>query len=519
MRDFSKFFKQKNLLSLVLIIGFLLPSAGPNVFIAGKIGATVAFQSNYPNSNLHFWLYGDGYYGKRKSPTRDYKNSSTGYEAVYYTIGDKEVDEPEDFVLPTGPIDNPNPGFVYNPPMKARDNIDIKKSWNITTYAMTWIMVHYENKFDVDAVDGCVHFNYDPEQIEVLTNSQINSMTIGAVGTTSPFLNYNDWAFNIHHDPNQGRITWQFEDLVGGDGDHRILYIPVKGFIHQDVNDVDLTASILKDCNDPPVDRVGVHFEVVGYPHDPNYKHCLNLNNLSHTSEMKKQYGEEEGEWEQYIIYEIQFHNEGTAPVQNVTVKDYLPAEIDPNSVELLSSDHYCELDLQTTEFYFPNIWLPGTGQGYEYEETISQFRFKACITDEIIGNQCLTNGIDIYFNNLPPIPASHTICALPTGPNDEGYAYGNPCNERKEDRLSFEANANFEIYPNPVKDYLFLKGIQKGEILTMRILSVDGKIMLQKQAPTNDLSIDSSNLPKGLYYLSIESSSKGFLTQKFIKH
>ncbi len=519
MRDFSKFFKQKNLFSFVLIIGFLLPSAGPKVYISGKLGGLVSFRSEYPNSNLHFWLYGDGYYGKRKSPLREYESSTAGYQAVYYTIGDKEVDEPEDFILPTGPIDNPGQGTPFNAPMNVRNNLDIKKSWNITTYAMTWIMVHYQNDFDADPVDGCVHFNYNPEQIEVLNTPQINGVTIGAVGTNSPFLNYNGWAQNIHHDSHNGRITWQFEDLKSDDIDQRILYIPVKGFINQDINDVDLSAMILKDCNDPIIDRVGVHFEVVGHPHDPNYKQCLNLNNLSHTAAMKEEYGEEEGEWEQYIIYEIQFHNEGTAPVQNVTVKDYLPAEIDPNSVELLSSDHYCELDLQNTEFYFPNIWLPGTGQGYEYEETISQFRFKACITDEIIGNQCLTNEIDIYFNNLPPIPASHTICALPVSPNDAGYAYGNPCNEKKEGRLSFEANTNFEVYPNPVKDFLFLKGIQKGDLLSTKIMSVDGKVLLQNNSLTNDYTIDTSNLPKGLYYLLIESSTNGLLTQKFVKH
>ena len=67
-------------------------------------------------------------------------------------------------------------------------------------------------------------------------------------------------------------------------------------------------------------------------------------------------------------------------------------------------------------------------------------------------------------------------------------------------------------MYPNPVKDILFIKSNDK--IDKVDVYSVDGKLIKSK---INSDKIDFSNLPKGIYLVNIHTKS-GIKSEKIIK-
>jgi len=74
----------------------------------------------------------------------------------------------------------------------------------------------------------------------------------------------------------------------------------------------------------------------------------------------------------------------------------------------------------------------------------------------------------------------------------------------------------NFNIFPNPASDKLFIKS--NGEEMTIKILDVSGRV-LSSQLVTNELiTIDLTRYSEGIYYVQA-SSNTGFTIEKFIKH
>lgn len=70
-----------------------------------------------------------------------------------------------------------------------------------------------------------------------------------------------------------------------------------------------------------------------------------------------------------------------------------------------------------------------------------------------------------------------------------------------------------FQIYPNPVKDKIFIKNIK--DINTAKIYDASGKLLTGYKINSDNIEV--SNLQKGAYYLEIVNASKTFKT-KFIK-
>ena len=71
----------------------------------------------------------------------------------------------------------------------------------------------------------------------------------------------------------------------------------------------------------------------------------------------------------------------------------------------------------------------------------------------------------------------------------------------------------NISIYPNPLKDKLFIQGL--SEVSEISIYDVLGKLVLAK---TTSSEIEVSNLKKGIYTIKIVTEQKETV-QKFIKN
>jgi hypothetical protein len=81
-------------------------------------------------------------------------------------------------------------------------------------------------------------------------------------------------------------------------------------------------------------------------------------------------------------------------------------------------------------------------------------------------------------------------------------------------DDISLEV---IEFYPNPLKDRLYIKSIRNNYYLDFQILSIDGKILIQKHMESPNTEIDISNLKSGIYLFRLSNYNKSIIT-KLIK-
>lgn len=105
-------------------------------------------------------------------------------------------------------------------------------------------------------------------------------------------------------------------------------------------------------------------------------------------------------------------------------------------------------------------------------------------------------------------------------------YPQGNyefPCNNEEEnpriayceamaDRAEAVAN-NIVLYPNPVKDFLFIK-IEKALGLTIDIYNNLGQKVGEYTSAENELAVDTATLQPGVYFTNVNGSVQKFLKQ-----
>lgn len=129
--------------------------------------------------------------------------------------------------------------------------------------------------------------------------------------------------------------------------------------------------------------------------------------------------------------------------------------------------------------------------------------------------------------NNTAPVLASITFSPSATGVYYFGFNYkgGNP-GTLLLDNLSITLQStlsasevrhlkdNVEVYPNPVKDYLFIKNAKKNA--GTEILDVSGKLVLSLTGIKE--KIDVSQLIRGTYFLVIKNEDGTLSKTKFIK-
>ena len=74
--------------------------------------------------------------------------------------------------------------------------------------------------------------------------------------------------------------------------------------------------------------------------------------------------------------------------------------------------------------------------------------------------------------------------------------------------------NASFSIYPNPASEYVFIEGVE--DIRTIRIFNLAGRAIKSIDVAGLTRKIDVSDLDKGVYLMSIETSN-GLISKRLI--
>jgi len=79
----------------------------------------------------------------------------------------------------------------------------------------------------------------------------------------------------------------------------------------------------------------------------------------------------------------------------------------------------------------------------------------------------------------------------------------------------SIGSDTGVKFYPNPVDHKLTIIGLVDNNTYIVKIISIDGKLILNKSVKGNKIEIDASHFSNGMYILDIQGENG--ITEKFI--
>ncbi len=203
-----------------------------------------------------------------------------------------------------------------------------------------------------------------------------------------------------------------------------------------------------------------------------------------------------------YLFYTIRFENTGTSSAVNVSVDDALDAKLDETSIKMVSASHGYILDRvgSNLTWKFTNIQLPVSvadteiGKGY--------VTFKVKMKPGFSAGDSVPNTASIYFDNNPAIITNTFTTQF----------------------VSLLSTANFNavdflLYPNPASHSVQISLPSATEMIdNVIVYDVLGKsIKSINTVSSNQLSIDVSELQKGVYFVEIQTENNIKMIKKLI--
>jgi uncharacterized repeat protein (TIGR01451 family) len=228
-----------------------------------------------------------------------------------------------------------------------------------------------------------------------------------------------------------------------------------------------------------PINNVESVKIIVQGSYDPN---DINVNVGSQLLRTKVQSQEE-------LIYTVRFQNTGTDTAFTVVVRDTLPAELDLNSIKLLSaSDNYTfNLKGNVATWTFKKINLPDSTTDKLGSNGFLSYSIKPLSTLQV--NDEIKNTAYIYFDFNEAVVTNTVITRIVNVLGVES-----------------ELKENFQVYPNPSKGLMNVDLKETNSLI--QVITTNGEVILEKRA--NGLtSIDLSGEAKGIYVLKIISSGQ----------
>ncbi|WP_261512964.1 DUF7619 domain-containing protein [Chryseobacterium paludis] len=319
-------------------------------------------------------------------------------------------------------------------------------------------------------------------------------------GTTTQsgtlIYNYNDDLMNYLNStisPNSqstGILSWNFANLLPFETREIIvtfkLNTPTQTPALNGGDILHYTAQVNAATDDTPADNTFTLNQTVVNSFDPNDKTCLEGSSIT-----QAKVGD-------YVHYLIRFENTGTANAHNIVVKDEIDAtKFDISSLIPLHGSHNFVTRItnpNVVEFIFENIQLP-----FDDANNDGYVSFKIKTKSNLVIGDSFSNTAKIYFDYNAPIITNTSTTSVQ---NTLGTS------EINNDKIQFS------IYPNPVKDVLFIKS--KENIIKAEIYDIAGRIL--SSVSVTDNSVNTSELTKGNYIIKLFTKDKSIM-QKFIKN
>lgn len=329
------------------------------------------------------------------------------------------------------------------------------------TYQLT-----YKNKGN-QTLSGTVNFSFDDAILDFITaNPAVDSQVVNV-------------------------LSWNYSNLLPFESRTIHFTLNVNAPTETppvNIDDVlNLAVMIEPIVNDEtPEDNVFNLNQIVVGSYDPNDKTCLEGDAI-----LPEKVGD-------YLHYLIRFQNSGTAPAENVVVKDMIDTnKFDLASFQLTATSHpqVTRITGNKVEFIFENIQLPAEQDNEPASHGYIAFKIRTK-NNLVLGNS-VSNTADIYFDyNFPIITNTATTTIVALGVDE------------------FE-NASVVMTPNPVKDHL---SISADDVITsIQMYDVQGRLITTQLNNSNTFNLDMNQQSLGIYFVKV-ITEKGVKVEKIIK-
>ncbi|HEX9979395.1 MAG TPA: T9SS type A sorting domain-containing protein [Flavobacterium sp.] len=324
----------------------------------------------------------------------------------------------------------------------------------------------YKNKGN-QVMTGSVIFGYPEPQLDYVSATQAPSGT------------------------NPGSVQWDFSNMLPFES--RTIDVVLNANAPTETPPVQLgdviffNASVNPIANDEtPEDNVVEALQTVVGSFDPNDKTCMEGNTL--TTDM---IGE-------YLHYLIRFQNSGTAPAQNIVVKDVIDtSEFDLSSLQMIAMSHpgVVRITNNIAEFIFEGINLPAEQDNEPGSHGFVSFKIRTL--DTLVEGNTASNTADIYFDyNFPIVTNTAETTFSNLGVNQH-------------------ESIKFNVMPNPVRDSVTISS--EVPFSSVSIYDIQGRLLAMYLNDSPQAEIDLSNNRSGVYFLKMEHQN-GSSTIKIVK-
>jgi uncharacterized repeat protein (TIGR01451 family) len=318
----------------------------------------------------------------------------------------------------------------------------------------------YKNKGN-QTLSGAVTLNYD--------DSVLDHVSSYPAGTTST-----------------NTLSWNYANLLPFESRSVYATFNLNGPMETPPVNLDdvlyFTASVTPATGDEtPTDNTFALNQVVTGSFDPNDIACLEGKSVS---------PEKIGE---YLHYNINFENTGTAPATFIVVKDVIDeTKFDVSTLQLMDASHNVETKVagNKVEFYFDAINL-----GPEEKGNVV-FKIKTLNTLQV--NNDVTQQADIFFDYNWPIQTNEAVTifeVLGVG----GYEFDNSVN----------------VYPNPAKDIVTISA--DSNVRSIELYDQQGRLLQSGTINDTHPTLDLSSRGSGMYFVKV-TTEKGIKVEKIIK-
>ncbi|MBK8338874.1 MAG: T9SS type A sorting domain-containing protein [Flavobacteriales bacterium] len=227
--------------------------------------------------------------------------------------------------------------------------------------------------------------------------------------------------------------------------------------------------------------------------YDPNVKEVRTSSGESNT-----QYIIGTDEWLQYTIH---FQNTGTDTAFTVVVTDTLPAGLDLSTFEQGATSHPFTVDFladRLVRWTFTDILLPDSTTNEALSHGLTSFRIR--LVPPVVPNMVITNNADIFFDFNPPIRTPEAVVVT----------------EMTTDISTTTTADALRIVPNPAHDRITVLGTYQAA--RIRILAMDGRIVLEQPLMSGNASVDISALAAGSYLVEVADDDGRVGAQRLVK-
>ncbi|MFT6503024.1 MAG: putative repeat protein (TIGR01451 family) [Crocinitomicaceae bacterium] len=208
---------------------------------------------------------------------------------------------------------------------------------------------------------------------------------------------------------------------------------------------------------------------------------------------------------DQTLTYTVHFQNTGTASAINISILDELDADLDINSLRVVSQSHPMIMDVlpsNTIDFKFDAINLPDSSSNQLASHGWVVFEIDPL--PNLSDGTEIINSVGIYFDYNPPI-VTNTVHITYVDVIDCSLGLF-PLNEME-----------VHVYPNPTTGIITIELAQASESVSLTVMSIDGRVVSSASYLSgSEFQVNLLGQKNGVYWLVVESG-KSKATYKVI--